>query len=74
LIKDVVQEVQKSEFAEEITAALDERRGAMEEEARAKWEIEQKKKKAKGNEEFDPSKLVPRLPDELLTKAYIWRL
>lgn len=48
----------------------------MEEEARAKWDADQKKKKPKKGEEqeFDPSKIVPRLPDELLVKAYKWRL
>lgn len=33
-----------------------------------------KKKKGKGVEEFDPNKVVPRLPDESLKKVIRWRL
>jgi len=45
---------------------------------REAFEVEKKKKKGgkKGDpvEEFDPSKVVVRLPDELLFRAYQWRL
>ena len=51
-------------------AALDEKKLTMEEEAKAIWEAENKKKKGKDMPEFDPSKLVARLPDDLLIKAY----
>jgi uncharacterized protein YhdP len=33
-----------------------------------------KKKKGKGVEDFDPSKVIPRLPDEPLKKLIRWRL
>ena len=33
-----------------------------------------KKKKGKGVEDFDPSKIVARLPDEPLRKVIKWRL
>lgn len=79
LVKDVVDQVRQlpGEFGEEVRNQLEETRTKMVEEAQAKFEAEKKKKKPKKGEEveeFDPSKIKPRLNLDLLIKAYKWRL
>jgi hypothetical protein len=47
------------------------------EKAQAEFEAEKKKKKAKKGEpepEFDPSKVVVKLNEELIFKIYKWRI
>lgn len=78
-MKDVVDQVRQlpGEFGEEVRNQLEETRTKMVEEAQAKFEAEKKKKKPKKGEEveeFDPSKIKPRLNLDLLIKAYKWRL
>jgi len=77
LISDVVKEVEnlQNDFGEEVRTMLQEVKDKMIEEAEEKLE-ELKKKTKPGQPEptVDPDKLIPRLPDDLLCKAFKYRL
>lgn len=78
-MKDVVEQIRTlpGEFGDEVRAMWDEMKAKMVEEAQTKFEAEKKKKKLKKGEEFgefDPNTVKPKLPNEILVKAFKWRL
>jgi len=77
VVADVVKEVKElqSEFGEEVRKVLAEIKEKMiEDELKVIEEAKKKKKKGQPEPVFDPEKLIPRLPDALLLKAYHYRL
>lgn len=79
LIKDLVDQVMHlpGPFGDEIRKDYEDLRLKLVEEARAKFELDKKKKKPKKGEEpevFDETKIKPRLPSDTVCKAYKWRL
>jgi len=77
VVADVVKEVKElpNEFGEEVRTVLAEiKKKMIEDEEKAIEEAKKKKKKGQPEPTFDPEKLVPRLPDPLLLKAYHYRL
>jgi adenylate kinase len=80
LIKDVVEAVKNLQdpLGEEIRASWEELKEKAIEEAQNLFEAEKKKKKGgkKGDpvEEFDPTKVLVRMSEEHLFKAFQWRL
>lgn len=67
----------ENEIGEKVRSTLQSIRDKMVEEALAIFEAEKKKKKVpKGQPEpeFDATKIIPRLPDDVLIELYQWRL